>query len=86
MLEALHQVQGAYGSQVSVFYVRLADGDLISVDAPALTPFTQGARVKVLEHIKESARKSYVFVGYLDPGSNPAAGSDALKTGVRSSP
>ena len=64
-LEGVHQIQGNTGSNVSVFFVRLPNGELIRVTPPEMTPFTNGARVRVFERTGESGRKTYSFAGYV---------------------
>ena len=65
-LDTLHQSQGNTGSSFSVFFVRLPNNEVITVTPPETTPFTMGARVRVFEATKESGRKSYAFMGYVD--------------------
>jgi hypothetical protein len=84
-LETLHQSQGNTGSRFSVFFVHLPSNDVITVTPPEMTPFTEGARVRIFEATKESGRKSYAFMGYVDAASNPTIERDARKSGARPS-
>jgi len=72
ILETMHQSQGNTGSSFSVFFVRLPSNEVITVTPPEMTPFVKGARVRVYAATRESGRKSYAFVGYIDAASNPA--------------
>jgi hypothetical protein len=85
-LESMHQVQGNTGSNYSLFYVRLASGELVSVLPPEMTPFLKGRRVRVIQHTRESRRMGYAFAGYEESASNPTADTDARKSGARGSP
>jgi len=76
-LEGLHQGQSHTGSNTSFFYVRLGADELVTVTPPPMTPFKQGASVRVLEVTKESGRKSYAYVGYADAASNSTPHADA---------
>ena len=73
ILEALHQSQGNTGSNFSIFYVRLENNELVTVNPPEMTPFRKSARVRILEATKESGRKSYAYIGYVDAASNPTS-------------
>jgi hypothetical protein len=86
VLEALHQIQGNTGSNYSMFYVRLAEGQLVSVVAPEMTPFVKGRPVRVIESTTGLGRVSYGFAGYADAASNSTAETDARKSGARGSP
>src|ERR671935_950561 len=69
VLEGLHQIQGNTGSDYSMFYVRLADGRLVSVLAPEMTPFLKGKPVRVIESTTGLGRVGYGFAGYADAAS-----------------
>ena len=86
VLESLHQIQGNTGSNYSLFYVRLSNGDLISVLPPEMTPFVKGRSVRVIRSATESGRTSYTYAGYVESASNPTVDSDARKSGARGSP
>jgi hypothetical protein len=86
ILESLHQSQGNTGSSFSVFYVRLPDKQLITVNPPELTPFKGGAHVRIYEVTMDSGRKSYGFRGYVDAASNSTVERDARKSSARPSP
>jgi hypothetical protein len=78
VLEGLHQIQGNTGSSYSMFYVRLADGRLVSVVAPEMAPFAKGRRVRVIESTTGLGRVGYGFAGYADePSSRPAINKES---------
>jgi hypothetical protein len=64
-LEALHQQQSNVGARIAVFYVRLATNEVVAVVPPELTPFRQGAKVRVVETAGESGLKRYTFIEYV---------------------
>jgi hypothetical protein len=77
ILDALHQGQGNTGSNVSFFYVRLSTDEMVTVTPPPMTPFKQGASVRILEVTKKSGRKSYAYLGYAEAASNTTPHADA---------
>jgi hypothetical protein len=77
VLESLHQNQGNTGSNVSLFYVRLGTDEVVIVTPPTMTPFRQGAPVRILEVTRDSGRKTYEYVGYAEAASNSTPHTDA---------
>jgi hypothetical protein len=86
VLESLHQIQGNTGSSHSEFYVRLSNGEIVNVTAPAYTPFVKGREVRVVRSTTEAGRIGYAFGGYVDSASNTTVERDARKSGARLSP
>ena len=82
VLESLHQIQGNTGSNYSVFYVRLSNGDIVNVTPLEHTPFVKGREVRLVKNITDAGRIGYSFGGYVGSASNPAFESGRAKSGA----
>lgn len=82
VLESIHQIQGNTGSNHSMFYVRLSNGDFVNVAPLEHTPFLKGREVRLIKNITEAGRNGYSFGGYVDSTSNTAFESGRTKSGA----
>ena len=83
VVESFHHKQWFTGADDPLFYVRLANGELVLTNPPPGTRFVRGASVRVEEREFASGRREYSFLEYANAASDPAIHSDTVRSPLR---